>query len=128
MSQFIACGAEDPSQGRASDRPAPRPAEAQPAGDGMVERKKTWFMVKKDLERAGIAYETEEGFADFHAAGRHSHITELLRSGATLTQTRELARHGDIRMTMRYTHIGIADQATALAGLPMPSSSAAAAG
>ena len=66
-----------------------------------LERKKTWFMVKKDLERRGIPYETEEGFADFHAAGRHSHITGLLQSGATLTQARELARHGDIRMTMR---------------------------
>jgi site-specific recombinase XerD len=89
-----------------------------------LERKKTWFMVKKDLERVGIAYVTEEGIADFHAAGRHSHITGLLRSGATLTQARELARHGDIRMTMRYTHIGIDDQAAALAGLPSPSSSA----
>jgi site-specific recombinase XerD len=81
----------------------------------LLERKKTWFMVKKDLERCGIPYETEEGFADFHAAGRHSHITGLLSSGATLTQARELARHGDIRMTMRYTHIGIGDQAAALA-------------
>jgi site-specific recombinase XerD len=89
-----------------------------------LERKKTWFMVKRDLERVGILYETQEGFADFHAAGRHSHITGLLRSGATLTQARELARHGDIRMTMRYTHIGIDDQATALAGLAVPSSSA----
>ena len=79
---------------------------------------------KKDLERVGIPYETEEGFADFHAAGRHSHITGLLQSGATLTQARELARHGDIRMTMRYTHIGIDDQAKALAELPVPASSA----
>ncbi len=90
----------------------------------LLARKKTWFMVKRDLERVGIAYETEEGFADFHAAGRHSHITGLLQSGATLTQARELARHGDIRMTMRYTHIGIKDQAKALADLPSPSSSA----
>jgi site-specific recombinase XerD len=90
----------------------------------LLERKKTWFMVKKDLERVDIPYETAEGFADFHAAGRHSHITGLLSSGATLTQARELARHGDIRMTMRYTHIGIGDQAAALANLPSPASSA----
>jgi hypothetical protein len=75
-------------------------------------------MVKKDLERIGIAYETAEGIADFHAAGRHSHITELLRHGATLPQAKELARHTDIKMTMRYTHIGIADQASALRKLP----------
>ena len=36
-----------------------------------LDRKKTWFMVKKDLECVGIPYETAEGFADFHAAGRH---------------------------------------------------------
>jgi hypothetical protein len=33
MAIVVSPGAEDPSQGRASDRPAPRPAEAQPAGD-----------------------------------------------------------------------------------------------
>ena len=83
-----------------------------------LDRKKTWLMVKKDLERVGIPYETEEGIADFHAAGRHTHITGLLRNGAALTDARELARHGDIRMTMRYTHVGITERAQALAKLP----------
>jgi integrase len=86
----------------------------------LLERKKTWLMVKKDLERVGIPYETAEGIADFHAAGRHSHITGLLRNGATLVQARELARHADVRMTMKYTHIRLDDQASALAGLPSP--------
>ena len=81
-------------------------------------KRRTWLMVKKDLERVGIPYKTEAGIADFHAAGRHTHITELLRSGASLTEARELARHSDIRMTMRYTHIGIADQAAAVSKLP----------
>ena len=85
-----------------------------------LDRKKTWLMVKKDLERVDIEYETPEGIADFHAAGRHTHVTELLRSGATLPEARELARHSDVRMTMRYTHIGLADQAKALAGLRVP--------
>jgi integrase len=85
-----------------------------------IERKKTWLMVKLDLERIGIPYETHEGIADFHAAGRHSHITGLLRNGATLVEARELARHADVRMTMKYTHIGLDDQAAALAGLPLP--------
>ncbi len=85
-----------------------------------LERRRTWFMVQKDLERAGIPYETEEGIADFHAAGRHSHITELLRNGATLPEAQKLARHSDIKMTMKYTHIGLADQAQALAQLPTP--------
>jgi len=81
-------------------------------------KRRTWLMVKKDLERVGIPYETSEGIADFHAAGRHTHITELLRNGATLPQARELARHCDVRMTMKYTHIGIDDQAKALKFLP----------
>jgi integrase len=48
--------------------------------------RRTWLMVKKDLERAGIPYETDEGIADFHAAGRQSHITELLRHGTSLRE------------------------------------------
>ena len=86
-----------------------------------LERKKTWFMVKRDLAVAGIPYETEEGIADFHAAGRHSHVTELFRTGGSPTEVRQLARHSDIRMTMRYTHVGINDQARALSGLESPS-------
>jgi site-specific recombinase XerC len=85
-----------------------------------LDKKKTWLMVQKDLERVGIPYETTEGIADFHAAGRHSHVTGLLRNGATLVQAKELARHADVRMTMKYTHIGLDDQAKALSGLPVP--------
>ncbi len=81
-------------------------------------RRRTWLMVKKDLERIGIPYENADGIADFHAAGRHTHITELLRNGATLPEAKELARHSDIKMTMRYTHIGMDDQAKAVRQLP----------
>jgi integrase len=83
-----------------------------------LDRRKTWLMVKNDLERVGIPYVTDDGIADFHAAGRHTHITELLRSGATLPEAQKLARHSDIRMTMKYAHIGIDDQAKAVANLP----------
>jgi site-specific recombinase XerD len=86
----------------------------------LLDRKKVWFMVKKDLERAGIEYETQDGIADFHAAGRHSYITGLVRGGATLVQAKELARHSDVRMTMRYTHVGMDDKAKALNSLPLP--------
>jgi site-specific recombinase XerC len=82
-----------------------------------LERRRTWLMVRKDLERVGIPYKTEEGIADFHAAGRHSHVTELLRSGASLPEARELARHADVRTTMKYTHIGMDDRAKALGNL-----------
>ena len=80
--------------------------------------RRTWLMVKLDLQRAGIPYETSEGIADFHAAGRHTFITGLLKNGATLPETKELARHSDVNMTMRYAHIGIQDRAKAVAGLP----------
>ena len=41
--------------------------------------KKLSEMIRLDLKRAGIPYKTAEGFADFHAAGRHTYITQLLR-------------------------------------------------
>jgi hypothetical protein len=50
----------------------------------------------------------------------YRYITELLRNGASLVEARELARHSDIRMTMRYTHIGLDDQARAVAAIPAP--------
>ena len=85
-----------------------------------LRRRRTWLMVQKDLEQAGIPYETPDGVADFHAVGRHTHITELLRSGASLPEARALARHADVNMTMRYTHIGMKDQAKAVGHLPNP--------
>jgi site-specific recombinase XerD len=75
-------------------------------------------VIQSDLKRAGIPYKTNEGIADFHAAGRHTYITQLIRSGASLPEAKELARHSEIKMTLRYTHIGIVDQAKALANLP----------
>lgn len=81
-------------------------------------KRKTWLMVKLDLERIGIPYETPDGIADFHAAGRHSYVSGLLENGVSLTEARELARHGDIRMTMRYTHVGLETRAKALESLP----------
>ncbi|MBL9080894.1 MAG: site-specific integrase [Planctomycetales bacterium] len=62
------------------------------------------------LKLGGCAVYPEDGIADFHAAGRHSHITGLIRSGASLPEGRTLARHTDIRQTMKYAHIGIDDQ------------------
>jgi site-specific recombinase XerC len=88
--------------------------------------KKTYTMVQKDLERAGIPYKTHEGLADFHAAGRHSHITGLVRSGASIMEAKELARHADIRQTAKYTHIGMEDRAEALGNLPTPKTYASA--
>jgi integrase len=85
-----------------------------------LKRRRTWLMVKLDLERIGIPYTTAEGDADFHAAGRHTYITRLIRSGVSLSVTKQLARHADVNMTMRYTHHGLGEQANALASMPVP--------
>jgi hypothetical protein len=74
----------------------------------------------KDLERTGIPYETKAKTIDFHASGRRSDVTGLPYNGANITEAKELARHADVRMTMRHTHIGLDDQAATLAGLPLP--------
>jgi len=42
----------------------------------------------------------------------------LLRNGASVPETKELARHTDVLMTMRYAPIGIHDQTKAVAKLP----------
>jgi integrase len=84
------------------------------------EKKKTWLMVKKDLERVGIPYETKDGVADFHAAGRHSHVTGLVKGGASVAEAKSLARHSDVRTTMNYTHVDMDDRSKALAGLAAP--------
>ncbi len=81
-------------------------------------KRKAYLMIRKDLEAAGIPYTTQDGDADFHAAGRHTYITELLRNGTSLVVARELARHSDVKMTMRYTHIGLQDQAKGIQNLP----------
>ena len=86
-----------------------------------VDQRRTWLMVRKDLERVGIPYRTDEGIADFHAAGRHSYVTGLLTNGVDLAKACGLARHSDVRMTMRYAHIGLNEQAKSLESLPVPS-------
>jgi site-specific recombinase XerD len=83
-------------------------------------RKKTYSMVRKNLERAAIPYETHDGLADFNDAGRHSHVTGLIAPGASIMEAKELARHSDIRQTAKYTHIGMRARVEALAGLQYP--------
>jgi hypothetical protein len=46
-----------------------------------------------------------------------------MRNGASLPEAKSLARHSDIKMTLRYTHIGINDQAKAVALIKMPKAS-----
>lgn len=82
--------------------------------------RKAWKMVKKDLKRVGIPYRNADCVADFHTSCRRTHITELLRNGATLPEAMNLALHSSVQMTMKYCHVGLDDQAKALASLPAP--------
>ena len=78
------------------------------------------LVLTNELRETTYSPKDIDGIADFHAAGRHSYITQLIKSGAPLPTAMELARHSDVKMTMRYTHIGIDDQADALKKLPSP--------
>jgi hypothetical protein len=76
-------------------------------------------MLRHDLRAAGIPYRDEDGrVADFHAL-RHSFITLLSRSGASPKVAQELARHGDIKLTLQvYTHLGLHDTASLIGSRP----------
>lgn len=75
-------------------------------------------MLQVDLARAKIAYETEEGFLDFHAL-RATFITSLVRAGVHPKVVQTLARHSQIELTMQlYTKLTSQETASALAALP----------
>ena len=76
-------------------------------------------MLKVDLEAVGIPYQDESGrYADFHAQ-RHTFISNVGRSGATVKETQTLARHSTSALTLDvYTHIGLYDERRAIEKLP----------
>ena len=57
-------------------------------------------MMRLDLERAGIAYKSDDGlFADFHS-NRHTFISNLSKAGISPKMAQTLARHSDMNLTM----------------------------
>lgn len=83
-----------------------------------------WFaagkMLRQDLEAAGVAYQTDAGFADFHAL-RHTYISRLIRSGVNLKVAQTLARHGNVSMTAdRYGHLAHGEKRAAVSGFSIP--------
>ena len=57
-------------------------------------------------------------YADFHAL-RHTYITRLVKSNASVKVCQELARHSDPKLTFAvYSHVGMADTSRALDKLP----------
>jgi integrase len=70
--------------------------------------------LRKDLEAAGVA---ESESYDFHSL-RHSYITAIVRSGASVKVAQELARHSDPKLTLNvYSHLTVHDLAEGLDGL-----------
>ena len=76
-------------------------------------------MLRKDLEAAMIPYRDGAGrVVDFHAL-RHTFISNVVRSEASVKHCQELARHSDPKLTMNvYTHLDVKDLAAVLEGLP----------
>ncbi|MCL2646001.1 MAG: tyrosine-type recombinase/integrase [Phycisphaerales bacterium] len=55
---------------------------------------------------------------DFHSL-RHTYITRLVQSGASVKVAQELARHSTPTLTLgRYAHLGLHDTSAALNNLP----------
>jgi integrase len=66
-------------------------------------------MIQADLEAAGVAYVKDGLYADFHAL-RHSFVTGIVKSGASVKEAQTLARHSTPVLTLqRYTHIMLND-------------------
>ncbi len=91
------------------------------AGPGRVlfpklAKRKTFEMMEKDLGFAGIEYKNADCDADFHAL-RHTFISQLLSGGATVIETKNLARHSDVQTTMRYSHVQQDQQRAAISKL-----------
>jgi integrase/recombinase XerD len=77
---------------------------------------RTAEILRGDLERAGISYETEDGVVDFHSL-RATYITLLAQSGIDPKRLQKLARHSTITLTMdRYVKTTERDIRKALEG------------
>ena len=88
-------------------------------GDEERNTGQTAEMLRRDCEAAGVTYEDAEGrVLDFHAL-RHTFITNVASSGASIKTIQDLARHADPSITIgRYAHTTDTEKAAAIAALP----------
>ncbi len=123
----VALKAADEKNRQGNEQPIPAPLvvdlrrwlAGRPVGESVLPlTPRTGDMIREDLEAAGIAYETAEGFADFHAL-RAFYISSLIRSGASVKTTQALARHSTPALTLaRYAKVDVHDVAGAVSNLP----------
>jgi len=85
----------------------------------MFNKSKGAAMLRIDLEVAGMPYEDDSGrYADFHSL-RHTFISNIGKSGATVKEAQSLARHSTSALTLEvYTHIGLYDERRVVENLP----------
>jgi integrase len=57
--------------------------------------------IRSDLEAIGVPYETEDGAADFHAL-RVYYLSLLVRSGRSIKEVQQLARHAKPETTIKH--------------------------
>ncbi|TWT59652.1 tyrosine-type recombinase/integrase [Rubinisphaera italica] len=75
-------------------------------------------LLKRDLKRAGIPYETKTGSLDFHSL-RYTFISNLAKGNVHPAKAQRLARHSTIALTMDvYTQLDINDLRSAVDVLP----------
>jgi len=95
-----------------ADRPTDRPVF-----DIVRLREKTARMIHHDMAKAEIEVELDGTTLDFHAL-RHTYVSRVLQSGATVKVAQELARHSDPKLTIgRYSHVRLHDLSKALDGI-----------
>jgi integrase/recombinase XerC len=126
--------AAETKNGKAVEQPLP-PDVAAELRDYLADKPErepvwpgTWWtraadMLRIDLDAAGVPYVVDgrDGplYADLHAL-RHSFVALLDRSGASLREAMQLARHSDPRLTMRtYARLRLADLGDAVGRLPV---------
>jgi integrase len=79
---------------------------------------KTGMMIRKDLAAAGITYEIDGKFADFHSL-RHSTASLLIASGANVKAVQQIMRHATADLTLsKYSHLYAGQQRDAIEALP----------
>lgn len=80
--------------------------------------KATAPMIRSDLVVAKIERKTDSGIGDFHAL-RHTFVSAIVRSGASVKVAQVLARHRTPGLTIGvYSHVELPDLAGALSALP----------
>lgn len=75
-------------------------------------------MLRVDLKAAGIPYKTADGYADFHAGGRHSFITNVGHTKASISLIQRICRLSTPALLDNYFHVDDAAQSAVIGALP----------